>query len=99
MSADFIRPAVGFDKRGLRMTAEHTLIINHHGSSADLYEIMPTVIPGGIGPALVFYNIAAGRGEGERRHLMTLSVGGARWLFKYLPMLINFAERKARQQS
>jgi len=98
MSDVQIHPAGGAARRGLRLSDEGTLIINMHGSPTDLYEIVPGVISG-LGPALNFYNIQRGRGPDERRHLMTLTVSGARLLMRYLPVLINNAERLSRRQS
>ena len=85
----------------MRMSAEGSIIINAHGGGDDLYEVVPGFAPG-IGPVVTFYDISKGRGEDERMYLLSLSTGGARLLMRWLPLVINTAERlrnRQRQQS
>jgi hypothetical protein len=79
------------------MTAEGSIIINAHGTTQDLYEIIPhrTSI---VGACVSFYDISQGRGESQRRHLLTLSTNGARMLLRWLPLVINAAERITNQR-
>lgn len=100
MNTPTIRP-VRNRNRGMRMTGEGTIIINANGGGGDLYEVVPGFAPG-IGPVVTFYDISKGRGERERKYLLSLSTSGTRLLMRWLPLVINAAERlhnRQRQQS